>query len=610
VGSDKEADREIQRRNIRELGRDQRFKQDQKLARLDKVYGKGPKAEREREERYRNYLIEQQIYVDGLKSQSHDPAFMSSNYAVPGSARTFDVRRKTSKGGGGGGTGMRHAAKFQTETHTKPARVYTSDHKSKVAVMYKGGRAGKSWGQRPGRVIATGGQKIKSVVKTKYVQRGGEQEHLHRLIGYLQDREYGLGEKERKFFTKDRTGLDGDRVEKEMEDKRGRRISFHKMIISPGDNSINMTDYVRRIMEQWEKVLGRPIDYYGVVHENTDHTHAHLIIPGLEPGSLREIKFNAEHLAGLRFISDEYIARDRELDTELDRMLDINLGFMENRFADLGKLLELGQGWFRDWRDQVELGLRTDEDNRKDMEDLGMGIGKVYDLGRSFDGVKVMTEMEIREMKRARGDPISQWGHADGPDMRDPTEGNWDNRTFYDLDDPDRPDPNNPKNDPLYEHLEAERRGHEEFLERERQLEQNGAGNNWQTDAFLEHTPESRGAVEKSDHKSERDIGGADQDHESNQSNESSYWDRLDENELKSEEGRDYPSDQTANNETASIFEKHQDGVAEAMHDGFDGGQEHDDTERLLDERMPEEEFNETSHDDRDDDDEQFKTRG
>jgi len=282
------------------------------------------------------------------------------------------------------------AIKFQ---HSPKLQIPRSGHRHKVAVHFKGGRYGKTWGQRPGRLISTGGQRIRSIVKTRWVRAGGHERHLRNAIDYLQGRERGPAEKEREFFSKDRSHLSKEDVEKGIEEKSGRFIGFHKMIISPGDNSINLQGYVRDIVAEWEKVLGQEIDYYGIIHENTDHYHAHLLIGGRIEGSTADLRFTSEQLAGLRFISDEWLARDRELDTELDRKLDIQLEFMSSRFDNMDKLLELGQHWYREWRDQVDLGMRTDQDYRNEWKDLG--LGRVYELGRPFEDVKVMTESEI-----------------------------------------------------------------------------------------------------------------------------------------------------------------------------------------------------------------------
>lgn len=58
-----------------------------------------------------------------------------------------------------------------------------------------------------------------------------------------------------------------------MLENRGQNAAMHKLILSPGDNSIDLKDYTRDCMDQLEKRLGHKLDWYGVTHENTDHNH-------------------------------------------------------------------------------------------------------------------------------------------------------------------------------------------------------------------------------------------------------------------------------------------------------------------------------------------------
>ena len=63
---------------------------------------------------------------------------------------------------------------------------------------------------------------------------------------------------------------------------------MHTLILSPGDNSIDIREYTRESMEALEDRLGHKLDWYGVIHENTDHHHAHVVIAGKIPDRERE----------------------------------------------------------------------------------------------------------------------------------------------------------------------------------------------------------------------------------------------------------------------------------------------------------------------------------
>ena len=63
---------------------------------------------------------------------------------------------------------------------------------------------------------------------------------------------------------------------------------MHTLILSPGDNNIDIREYARESMEALEDRLGHKLDWYGVIHENTDHHHAHVVIAGKIPDRERE----------------------------------------------------------------------------------------------------------------------------------------------------------------------------------------------------------------------------------------------------------------------------------------------------------------------------------
>ena len=55
---------------------------------------------------------------------------------------------------------------------------------------------------------------------------------------------------------------------------------MHTLILSPGDNTIDLADYTRESMKALEERLGHNLDWYATTHENTDHYHAHVVIAG------------------------------------------------------------------------------------------------------------------------------------------------------------------------------------------------------------------------------------------------------------------------------------------------------------------------------------------
>ncbi|HMX45651.1 MAG TPA: hypothetical protein PK671_04290 [Candidatus Obscuribacter sp.] len=127
------------------------------------------------------------------------------------------------------------------------------------------------------------------VVKSKFVSVGqGSGRHIVAHLRYIEERERGERERERDFFDRGRDGIERKEVERAMLGNRGERVAMHKLILSPGDNDVNVRDYTRDSMEALEERLGHRLDWYGVIHANTDHHHAHVVIAGKIPDRQRE----------------------------------------------------------------------------------------------------------------------------------------------------------------------------------------------------------------------------------------------------------------------------------------------------------------------------------
>src|ERR1700677_1054729 len=109
---------------------------------------------------------------------------------------------------------------------------------------------------------------------------------------------------------------------------------MHRLMLSPGDNQVDIREYARESMEALEERLGHKLDWYATVHENTEHHHAHVVIAGKVPGFERQIERREE-----REDAEFY---DRLVKEELGwgnekRELEILLGQpIEDREHDLG----------------------------------------------------------------------------------------------------------------------------------------------------------------------------------------------------------------------------------------------------------------------------------
>ena len=190
-----------------------------------------------------------------------------------------------------------------------------------------------------GRVYAPAPQGATVVAKAKYIRAGkGSRQGIYGHLTYIQDRERGEAEPERKFFDRETEGIERKEVYDAMMSGRGDKAALHTLILSPGDNTIDLKDYTKESMKALEERLGHELDWYATTHQNTDHHHAHVVIAGKIPDreneyerketggrrqqagkSRGELYLDRGDLKEIRDAGNDYMARERSLDREIDR---------------------------------------------------------------------------------------------------------------------------------------------------------------------------------------------------------------------------------------------------------------------------------------------------
>jgi hypothetical protein len=177
-----------------------------------------------------------------------------------------------------------------------------------------------------GRMYGKPAKGTVAIAKNKYIKAGkGSHAAIREHLRYIQERERGEREPERKFFDRDRSSIERDEVFQKMLENRGDRTAMHTLILSPGDNSIDIRDYTRDSMKALEERMGHNLDWYATIHENTDHWHAHVVIAGKVPGWEREVERR------------EAFEQERKLNETISRELS-----WRNKEAELRDLLGKG----------------------------------------------------------------------------------------------------------------------------------------------------------------------------------------------------------------------------------------------------------------------------
>jgi type IV secretory pathway VirD2 relaxase len=130
------------------------------------------------------------------------------------------------------------------------------------------------------------------------------------------------------------------RMEAFEQPRLGEKHQF-RLIVSPEDAAeLDLTDYVRRLMGNVERDLGRKLEWAAVNHYDTEHPHAHVVVRGVDRAG-HELRFDRAYMSkGLRWRAQQLAAEElgprREVD--LRRALVREIG--QERFTSLDRELE------------------------------------------------------------------------------------------------------------------------------------------------------------------------------------------------------------------------------------------------------------------------------
>lgn len=163
-----------------------------------------------------------------------------------------------------------------------------------------------------------------------------------------------------------------------------------KVIISPEDPALANEEYVRKVIEGLEKMLGRKLVWVAVQHDDTDHPHVHVIIsredgqgldaehplridPGIIKRGLREMASDiATRIRGYVNRNDIYRRQYFETDKAGYTSLDTKIGKLisDNGFLSLKSLSQVNASQRRLLEKRLEV-----------LEQLGIGVTRT---GRGY----------------------------------------------------------------------------------------------------------------------------------------------------------------------------------------------------------------------------------
>jgi hypothetical protein len=168
---------------------------------------------------------------------------------------------------------------------------------------------------------------MRSVAKHSYIKGASGKARAQAHVNYIQyrrgiDRE---NDKPREFFSDEREKIQGREVKQDIDNLERSKVVAHKLILSPGLQNIDMQKYTRDVLKDVGREKGLDLDWRAVIHKNTDHDHAHVIVFGKDKNG-REVLFDKDDYKNMRDAGDRYLERhhyyERFLQRDMDRQIE------------------------------------------------------------------------------------------------------------------------------------------------------------------------------------------------------------------------------------------------------------------------------------------------
>jgi hypothetical protein len=245
-------------------------------------------------------------------------------------------------------------------------------------------------------VRAAGASQQRATVKTKVVSAAKAKAHAR----YLGKSEAGLDSTDVTAFSATQEGIDLKAMAAGWSDDR----HYFQQILSPehGDQ-LAMPRYVRSVVHLYERDLGTTLTWCAVIHYDTDHPHAHLMIRGVDDRG-GDLVIDREYIRhGMRARAMEVATR--ELGPRSAHEIAVSL---EKRRRDLEAGHEVGRmaGWELHLNVPVDRWHPTTQAVLKDLAESGLSYQMQFaadktkrltvSVGAYDDAVKVARDLDAK----------------------------------------------------------------------------------------------------------------------------------------------------------------------------------------------------------------------
>lgn len=147
--------------------------------------------------------------------------------------------------------------------------------------------------------------------------KAAKQFALGRVFGHVKYIQHRPGEDRtkggREFFTDTEDQADPRLMRQAIQDIRGNGVVIHKLTLAPEINPADPKEFTREVIQQLEADKGLNLQWWAVIHRNTEHHHVHVVVlPKDEHGV--NVRFNKQDYGSLRKYGDQYLERVHPLE--------------------------------------------------------------------------------------------------------------------------------------------------------------------------------------------------------------------------------------------------------------------------------------------------------
>jgi hypothetical protein len=233
----------------------------------------------------------------------------------------------------------------------------------------------------------------------------------------------------RQMYSESSDHYSGAQLNKDIEGL-GRNDVVHKFMLSPGHNDVDTKTYVREVLTELGRAKGQELRYGFVVHENTDHKHAHVVLLGRDKENGQVRMDRLDHMK-MRAFGDRFLEREHNVERVLDREMEdfcrtrnLNPMFEKERGVEFyDRLYKTDKRKDRDATSEHLEWEKFNNDWKKFVEDKEgtenrpyLGRSEYHDLGRMSD----LSALMNNDLQKEIWQDIGQ-NHPEMKDLADET---------------------------------------------------------------------------------------------------------------------------------------------------------------------------------------------